>query len=89
MNRRITGSGQGRTEGTTIETYQVRDAVAVITLNNPPVNGLNYAQRSAIVDGIDRAQADAGVKAIVLIGAGTLFSGGADIREFNTPAARA
>ncbi len=60
----------------------------MITLNNPPVNGLNYAQRSAIVDGIDRAQADAGVKAIVLIGAGNLFSGGADIREFNTPAAR-
>ena len=39
--------------------------------------------------GIDRALADAAVSAIVLIGAGKIFSGGADIREFNTPKAMA
>ncbi|MGH8712807.1 MAG: 3-hydroxyacyl-CoA dehydrogenase NAD-binding domain-containing protein [Casimicrobiaceae bacterium] len=69
--------------------YQTRGAAAVITLNHPPVNGMNHAVRAAIVDGLDRAQADPAVSAIVLTGAGGLFSGGADIREFNTPLARA
>ncbi|MBV8031646.1 MAG: enoyl-CoA hydratase/isomerase family protein [Betaproteobacteria bacterium] len=65
--------------------YSVRDGVAVITLNNPPVNGLGHSLRSGIVDGLKKAQADATVKAIVLIGSAKAFSGGADIREFNTP----
>jgi 3-hydroxyacyl-CoA dehydrogenase len=59
--------------------------VAVITLDNPPVNGLGHALRSKIVNGVNAAQDDPGVVAIVLIGAGKAFSGGADIREFNTP----
>ena len=59
--------------------------VAVITLDNPPVNGLGHALRVAIVEGVDAAQADSDIEAIVLIGAGKAFSGGADIREFNTP----
>ncbi len=63
--------------------------MAVITLDNPPVNGLGHAVRSELVEGIDRALADAAVNAIVLIGAGKAFSGGADIREFNTPKAMA
>lgn len=67
--------------------YQKHDAIAVITLDNPPVNGLGYATRSGIVEGINRALEDDSVKAIVLIGAGKAFSGGADIREFNTPKA--
>ena len=64
--------------------YQVHGDVAVITLNNPPVNGLGLATRQGIVDGLDRAQADAAVKAIVITGAGGAFSGGADIKEFGT-----
>ncbi len=64
--------------------YQVHGAVAVITLDNPPVNGLGYAMRTALVAGIDSALADPNVRAIVVIGAGAMFSGGADIREFNT-----
>ncbi|HOW46579.1 MAG TPA: 3-hydroxyacyl-CoA dehydrogenase NAD-binding domain-containing protein [Rubrivivax sp.] len=67
--------------------YEVRGAVAVITLNNPPVNGLGYDTRRGIADGIDRANADPAVKAIVITGAGRAFSGGADIREFGTPKA--
>jgi 3-hydroxyacyl-CoA dehydrogenase len=67
--------------------YQKHDAIAVITLNNPPVNGLGHATRSGIVEGINKALEDDSVKAIVLIGAGKAFSGGADIREFNTPKA--
>ena len=46
--------------------------VAVITLNNPPVNGLGYELRSGILQGLDEANADAQVKAIVLIGAGLI-----------------
>jgi 3-hydroxyacyl-CoA dehydrogenase len=65
--------------------YEVRDSVAVIALDNPPVNGLGHAMRSGIVEAVARANADPAVAAIVLIGAGKLFSGGADIREFNTP----
>jgi len=67
--------------------YQVRGDVAVITLNNPPVNGLGLATRQGIADGLNRANADAAVKAIVLTGAGKAFSGGADIREFGSPKA--
>ncbi len=69
--------------------YAVHGDVAVVTLNNPPVNGLGHALRRGIVAGLEQAQADPNVKAIVLIGAGNAFSGGADIREFNTPAAAA
>ena len=65
--------------------YEVRDGVAVITMNNPPVNGLGLDNRRGIADGLQRAQDDAAVKAIVLTGAGRAFSGGADIREFNSP----
>jgi 3-hydroxyacyl-CoA dehydrogenase len=65
--------------------YAVRDGVAVITLNNPPVNGLGNALRAGILQGLQRAQDDPQVKATVLIGAGKAFSGGADIREFGKP----
>lgn len=69
--------------------YQVHGSVAVITLNNPPVNGLGLTTRTALVDGIRRAEDDAAVKAIVITGAGKAFSGGADIKEFNSPKALA
>ena len=65
--------------------YDVRGRVAVVTLDNPPVNGLGHALRTAIVAAVDRANADDSVDAIVLTGAGKMFSAGADIREFNTP----
>ncbi len=67
--------------------YQVHGSVAVITLNNPPVNGLGLATRTAAVAGIRQAEADPAVTAIVITGAGKAFSGGADIREFNSPKA--
>jgi len=67
--------------------YTVQGPVAVITLNNPPINGLGLATRVAITDGLARAQADVAVKAIVITGVGKAFSGGADITEFGTPKA--
>ena len=65
--------------------YTTEGEVAVIALSNPPVNGLGHELRTGILEGLDRAAADEAVKAVVLIGAGKAFSGGADIREFNTP----
>jgi 3-hydroxyacyl-CoA dehydrogenase len=67
--------------------YELRGPVAVITLDNPPVNGLGYDTRRALADGVERAQADADVQAIVVTGAGKAFSGGADIKEFGSPKA--
>ncbi|MEP7275349.1 MAG: 3-hydroxyacyl-CoA dehydrogenase NAD-binding domain-containing protein [Betaproteobacteria bacterium] len=65
--------------------YDVAGRVAVITLDNAPVNGLGLAVRSGVVADLDRANADPDCDAIVVTGAGKAFSGGADIREFNTP----
>ncbi len=67
--------------------FSERGDIAVITLDNPPVNGLGFATRSGIVDGVQRAIDHPAIRAIVLIGSGKGFSGGADIREFNTPKA--
>ena len=70
-------------------TYAVDGDLAVITLDNPPVNTLAHAVRKGIAEGLEKAHADANVRAIVLTGAGNAFSGGAEIREFNTPVASA
>ena len=67
--------------------YSVSGNLAVITMKNPPVNGLGYDLRRSICDGVQKAIADPAIKAMVLTGAGKAFSGGADIREFNTPRA--
>ena len=69
--------------------YKVHGDVAVITMNNPPVNGLGHATRVGITDGLAKANADAAVKSIIITGAGKAFSGGADIKEFGTSKALA
>jgi 3-hydroxyacyl-CoA dehydrogenase len=67
--------------------YQVQDSVAIISLDNPPVNALSHSTRVGIADGMVRALDDADVRAIVLTGTGNAFSGGGDIPEFGTPKA--
>jgi len=67
--------------------YSVRGNVAVLTLNNPPVNGLGFRLRSDLLSAFDRAQNDPEVRALVLFGGETVFSGGADVREFGSPKA--
>ncbi len=67
--------------------YQVHGDIAIITLDNPPVNGLGLSTRQGIADGMTKANADAAVKAIIITGAGKAFSGGADIKEFGKPTA--
>ncbi len=67
--------------------FEINDGIAVLTLDNPPVNSLGVELRQALTAGVERANADPKVAAIVLIGSGAGFSGGADIREFGTPKA--
>ena len=69
--------------------YKVHGSVAVITLDNPPVNGLGMATRRAVTDALQQANSDAAVQSIVITGAGKAFSGGADIKEFGTDKAMA
>src|SRR3954470_14009639 len=56
--------------------------IAIITINNPPVNALSPGVPEGIAAAIQAISADAGVKAAVLIGSGTTFIAGADIKEF-------
>jgi 3-hydroxyacyl-CoA dehydrogenase len=67
----------------------VKDGIVVLKLDNPPVNSLGWELRQALMEGIERANADAAIEGIVLIGTGAGFSGGADIREFGTSKAAA
>ncbi|HEX6214533.1 MAG TPA: 3-hydroxyacyl-CoA dehydrogenase NAD-binding domain-containing protein, partial [Vicinamibacterales bacterium] len=62
--------------------YQLRDRVAVVTVDNPPVNALGAGVPEAISEAVERACADPDADAIVLIGAGTTFIAGADINIF-------
>ncbi|MCU0932549.1 MAG: 3-hydroxyacyl-CoA dehydrogenase NAD-binding domain-containing protein [Serpentinimonas sp.] len=64
--------------------YQVHGDVAVITLDNPPMNGLGLSTRQGIVAGLGQAQEDPAVRAVVITGKGKAFSSGADIKEFGT-----
>jgi 3-hydroxyacyl-CoA dehydrogenase len=64
--------------------YDVRGRTAVITLDNPPINGLGAALRAGFMDSLDRALADNDVKAVVVTGNDRAFSGGADVKEFGT-----
>jgi 3-hydroxyacyl-CoA dehydrogenase len=67
--------------------FERRGDVAVLQIDNPPVNGLSLAMRRGITAGLQRARNDPKVKVVVLTGTDRVYSGGADIREFNTPAA--
>ena len=62
--------------------YEVRGNVALMTIDNPPVNPLSSGVRQGLHDGLTQALADEAVAAIVLTGAGRAFIAGADISEF-------
>lgn len=65
--------------------YEVRDEVAIITIDFPPVNALGAPMREGMVLRLEQALADVEVKAIVVVGANDRFVAGADIREFGKP----
>src|SRR5579871_5087106 len=62
--------------------YKTDGDIAVITINNPPVNALSPGVPEGIAQGIEAAAKDDAVKAIVVIGGGRTFIAGADIKEF-------
>jgi 3-hydroxyacyl-CoA dehydrogenase len=64
--------------------YEVKDRVAIVTIDNPPVNALSPAVWDGIDQAVQRAVDDPAADAIVLIGAGTTFIAGADIKVFDT-----
>ena len=64
--------------------YEVRDRIAVLTVDNPPVNALGPGVLEGIEEAVARGCTDAGVDAMVLIGAGSTFIAGADIKIFGT-----
>jgi 3-hydroxyacyl-CoA dehydrogenase len=65
--------------------YTSHGAVAVITLNNLPVNALSVGVRKGIADGLERAADSASIAAVIITGAGSTFCGGADVAEFGLP----
>ena len=65
--------------------FDIEDGVGVITVDYPPVNALGPGVREGIIASVDKGNADPGVKAMVLIGAGRSFIAGADIRMFGKP----
>jgi len=64
--------------------YTVTDRVAVLTIDNPPVNALGQGVWEAVDEAVARAGSDSAADAIVLIGAGSTFVAGADINVFKT-----
>ncbi len=65
--------------------YTRHDDVAVLRIQNPPVNALSQAVRQGLWDAMDRAEADEGVRAVLIVGEGRAFIAGADITEFGKP----
>ncbi|HHS94726.1 MAG TPA: 3-hydroxyacyl-CoA dehydrogenase, partial [Rhodobacterales bacterium] len=63
--------------------YKVRDGVALITVNNPPINALSQPVRTALRGHVEAAEADPEVGAIVIQAEGRTFPAGADLRDFH------
>ncbi len=63
-------------------------SVAVLTIDNPPVNAASHAVRAGLLARLAEATANPAVEAVVIVGAGRTFVAGADIREFGRPAER-
>ena len=68
--------------------YEVSDGIAVITIENPPVNALSSGVLEAIEAAVARSVDDRSVQALVLIGAGETFAAGVDINIFTTVTTR-
>ena len=62
--------------------YEIIDNVAVLTVDNPPVNPLSDGVRTGLYESITKAESDDSVKGVVLTGNGRAFIAGADISEF-------
>ncbi|WDS36944.1 3-hydroxyacyl-CoA dehydrogenase NAD-binding domain-containing protein [Pseudoxanthomonas sp.] len=88
-----TGSNSNRQERAGLAmasaTQPTVEGISIALLDRPPVNSLGHALRVQIASVIEAANDAPEIRVIVLVGAGQVFSGGADIREFGTPASTA
>jgi 3-hydroxyacyl-CoA dehydrogenase len=62
--------------------YDVKDGIAILTVDNPPVNPLSDGVRTGLFESLVKAEEDSGVLGVVLTGNGRAFIAGADISEF-------
>ena len=62
--------------------YDIKDGIAILTVDNPPVNPLSDGVRAGLYECLVKAEEDSSVKGLVLTGKGRAFIGGADISEF-------
>ena len=65
--------------------YSRHDDIVVLRIENPPVNALSQAVRQGLAEGMDRAEVEDGVRAVMVVGEGRAFIAGADITEFGKP----
>ena len=79
------GSQTGITGINDVVSIERQGPIALVSLNNPPVNAASHAVRSGIWEAIETLQDDPDVKVIALYGEGRTFIAGADIREFGKP----
>ncbi len=73
------------TQLTDMVDYEVRGKIALLVIDNPPVNALSHGVRAGLVAGLEQAAADDDVAAILLVCRGRTFIAGADITEFGKP----
>ncbi|MDE0698799.1 MAG: 3-hydroxyacyl-CoA dehydrogenase NAD-binding domain-containing protein [Boseongicola sp.] len=59
--------------------------VAIVTIDNPPVNATSQSVRAGLMTVLEQIDADAGIKTVILAGAGRTFVAGGDIKEFSAP----
>jgi 3-hydroxyacyl-CoA dehydrogenase len=68
-----------------VTSYETEGRIALVVVDNPPVNALSAAVRQGVAQGVETALGDPAVGAIVLACAGRTFFAGADITEFGKP----
>jgi 3-hydroxyacyl-CoA dehydrogenase len=79
------GEMSGPTAAARRVSFDVLGPVGLICIHNPPVNAISHSVRQGLVDAITRVEKDRGVKALLIMSSGELFSAGADIAEFDRP----
>jgi len=80
----LPGEGVEKTMEQTVHVER-RGEIAIVTIDNPPVNALSHSVRVGLLEHLPLLEADDAVKAVVLTCAGSTFSAGADVREFGSP----
>lgn len=68
-----------------IVTFDELGDIGLICIDNPPVNAISHSVRQGLVDAIARAEKNPGVKVLLIMSRGEMFSAGADITEFDRP----